>query len=180
MGVSGGTPRHAAPTPRRLPKWAVVLVLAVLALWRALDVPLESVDPGRAASPLGSTGQAPGAATSTAQEGADAIRRAFAERRSGFMVTLEAELARLLPDDREGSAHQRFLLRLPDGHSLLVAHNIDLAPRVPLGEADRGLRLRLRGQYEWNAKGGVLHWTHHDPDGRHPGGWIEHRGQRYE
>ena len=38
----------------------------------------------------------------------------------------------------------------------------------------------LRGQHEWNEKGGVLRWTHHDPEGRHPGGWIESGGVRVE
>ena len=82
-----------------------------------------------------------------------------------------------LPDDREGSQHQRFIVRLSDGQTLLVAHNIDLAPRVPLDKNDE---VRIKGQYEWNEKGGVLHWTHHDPGGRHEEGWIEHQGKRYE
>ncbi len=106
------------------------------------------------------------------------LARAFAERESGFMVTFEAEVSKVLADDHDGSRHQRFLVRIGDGdQTLLVAHNIDLAERVPLEQGDR---LRLRGQYEWNDRGGVLHWTHHDPDGRHPGGFIEAGGRRFE
>ena len=82
----------------------------------------------------------------------------------------------MLSDDNEGSRHQRFILRLSTGQTLLVAHNIDLAPRVPLDEGDD---ITFYGQYEWSEKGGVIHWTHHDPDGRHEEGWLEHRGKRY-
>lgn len=91
-------------------------------------------------------------------------------------MTVAGEVARQLPDDNEGSRHQRFILELASGHSLLVSHNIDLAPRVPLSEGDR---LTIRGRYEWNERGGVIHWTHHDPQGRRQGGWIEHQGRRY-
>ena len=92
------------------------------------------------------------------------------------MVEAVGAVSRLLPDDRDGSRHQRFLLRLEGGQTLLVAHNIDLAPRVPLEPGDA---VRFRGQYEWNDRGGVVHWTHHDPDGRRAGGWLEHDGRRY-
>jgi len=105
------------------------------------------------------------------------VKRASAQRESGFMVTLDARVIKLLRDDQDGSRHQRFLIEIPGGHTLLVAHNIDLAARVPLQEGDP---VRVRGQYEWNERGGLLHWTHHDPDQRHPGGWIEHAGRRVE
>jgi hypothetical protein len=84
---------------------------------------------------------------------------------------------RTLPDDHDGSRHQRFLLRLSDGGSVLIAHNIDLAPR--LNGLAEGERVEFRGEYVWNPKGGTVHWTHDDPRGRHPGGWLRWRGRTY-
>ena len=110
-------------------------------------------------------------------EGSRRIEEAFARRESGFMVTLDARVVKNLRDDLEGSRHQRFLIEIDGGRTLLVAHNIDLADRIELRENGP---VTLRGQYEWNAKGGVIHWTHHDPQGRHPGGWIEAAGRRVE
>jgi hypothetical protein len=84
----------------------------------------------------------------------------------------------LLPDDNEGSRHQRFIVELDGGHTVLIAHNIDLAPRVaPLEPGDP---VQFSGEYAWNAKGGVVHWTHLDPRGTHPGGWIYAHGRRFE
>lgn len=108
--------------------------------------------------------------------GAAALDRAFADQRSNLQVTVAAEVERVLPDDRKGSPHQRFLIRLPSALSVLVAHNLDLAPRVPLAVGDT---VEIAGEYEWNEKGGVLHWTHHDPKHRHAGGYIRLHGQEY-
>ncbi|MEZ4415283.1 MAG: DUF3465 domain-containing protein [Gemmatimonadota bacterium] len=109
--------------------------------------------------------------------GADAeVLGAFRDQRSGVMVELDAQVTRLLPDDTIGSPHQRFIVRLAGGHTLLVSHNIELAARVPVAVGDR---VRLRGQYEWNPQGGVLHWTHHDPGGEREGGWISLEGTTY-
>ena len=86
-------------------------------------------------------------------------------------------VTRVLADDREGARHQRFLVRVAGSVTVLVAHNLDLAPRVPLAVGDS---VELQGEYEWNDRGGVLHWTHRDPDGRHDAGWIRHGGRLYQ
>lgn len=109
---------------------------------------------------------------------ADSARDAFAHHRSGQQITVQATVTRILADDRDGSRHQRFIIRADSGTTLLVAHNIDLAPR--LNGLTSGDRLTLVGEYEWNAQGGLLHWTHHDPSQRHRPGYIEWKGQRYQ
>jgi hypothetical protein len=107
-----------------------------------------------------------------------AAQQKFSERDDGKMILVSGVVDRTMSDDREGSQHQRFILRLASGQTLLVAHNIDLAPRVD-GLA-RGEALTLAGQFEWNDRGGVVHWTHRDPRGVHPAGYIERQGRRYE
>ena len=110
--------------------------------------------------------------------GADnSVQLAYAAQRSGLWVEASGRVTRVLRDDNEGSRHQKFILELDDGHSLLVAHNIDLAERVPV---HKGVALAMRGRYEWNDRGGVIHWTHHDPDGQEQGGWIQMDDVRYQ
>jgi hypothetical protein len=103
---------------------------------------------------------------------------ADAQWRSGQQVRATGTVSRILPDDNDGSRHQRFVLRLSSGRTLLIAHNIDLAPRV--SSLQTGDTVSFFGEYEWNDRGGVIHWTHHDPQGRHADGWLEHKGRRYQ
>jgi hypothetical protein len=109
---------------------------------------------------------------------AEAIATAFREQRSGVQVAGEGVVVRILPDDSDGHRHQRFILSLASGQTLLVAHNIDIAPR--LTSLKSGDLVAFNGVYEWNAKGGTVHWTHRDPTRRHPGGWLKHSGQTYQ
>lgn len=108
----------------------------------------------------------------------DAIAEAYANQASGIQVTGAGTVSRILADDEEGGRHQRFILRLASGQTLLVAHNIDLAPRVD--SLDVGDSVEFNGVYEWNDRGGVIHWTHHDPQGEHEAGWLRHRGRTYQ
>jgi hypothetical protein len=107
-----------------------------------------------------------------------AITHAYENRLSDVQVRGAGRVSRVLPDDNKGSRHQKFILRLASGQTILIAHNIDLAPRIP--NIRRGDSVEFYGEYEWSQKGGVVHWTHHDPRGRHIGGWLKHKGRTYE
>lgn len=97
---------------------------------------------------------------------------------SGTQVQGSGIVTRMLRDDDNGSRHQRFILQLSSGQTLLIAHNIDLAPRI--ADLREGDRVEYYGEYEWNAKGGVVHWTHLDPSGRHGAGWLKHDGRTFQ
>ena len=105
------------------------------------------------------------------------LAQAHARQLSDVLVESGGRVVFLMGDDTRGSRHQHFLVEVPEGFTVKIAHNIDLAKRVPAAVGDE---VEFRGVYEFNEKGGVVHWTHHDPDGRHPGGWIKHRGKVYE
>lgn len=127
---------------------------------------------------LSNTGWAQTAQTVETQRGtiSDA-HSAFANKRSDVQVTGEGIVVKVLADDLKGSRHQKFILDIGRGQTILVAHNIDLAPRVsPLRTGDL---IKYLGEYEYNQRGGVLHWTHHDPAGRHMGGWLKRSGQTF-
>lgn len=106
------------------------------------------------------------------------LMEAYRNGQSDLIVEGVGRVERLLSDDSEGSRHQRFILRLESGQSLLVSHNIDIAPRINALRV--GDQVRFRGEYEWNDRGGILHWTHDDPKDWHADGWLEHNGVRYE
>lgn len=106
------------------------------------------------------------------------IENAYEARRNDLQVGGAGMVVRTLPDDHDGSRHQRFILELQSGRTLLIAHNIDVAPRIP--DVREGDSVEFYGVYEYNDEGGVIHWTHHDPEGIHEGGWLKHEGVVYE
>lgn len=102
----------------------------------------------------------------------------FARQAKDEMVDGEGRVIRLLADDNQGSRHQRFLVEIENGQTLLFAHNIDLAPRIDTLKV--GDEVGFRGEYSYNIKGGIVHWTHLDPRNRHEAGWIKHNGITYQ
>ena len=101
----------------------------------------------------------------------------YAKSDSGRWIEGSGFVRRLLSDDDDGERHQRIIIQVPGGNTLLVAHNLDLAERVPVGVGDR---IYFRGVYEWNELGGLVHWTHHDPLGEEDGGYVRFRRQTYQ
>lgn len=106
------------------------------------------------------------------------VASAYVQRMENVQVQGEGRLIQVLPDDKHGSKHQRFILRTPEDVTVLVAHNIDLAPRIK--NLTIGDTVYFNGEYEWNEKGGVVHWTHRDPHGDHVAGWLKHKGMTYQ
>lgn len=106
------------------------------------------------------------------------IQKAYSNKISDLQVQGHGKVVKILRDDTKGIKHQRFILRLNNSLTVLVAHNIDLSSRVK--NLSNGDKVEFYGEYEWNSKGGVIHWTHHDPRGRHVTGWIKHKNKLYK
>jgi hypothetical protein len=115
-------------------------------------------------------------ATSTDQS-STALVSAIENHTSHIQVEGQGRIIKVLPDDNDGSRHQRFLLRLSSGQLILIVHNIDIAPH--LDSLDEDDIVEFSGEYIWNPKGGLIHWTHHDPAGQHRAGWLKHDGKLY-
>jgi hypothetical protein len=159
---------------RRALAVAVLALCAYLTIYRAR--PRHSVAPAASPSPAPPASASPPAAAAPVVDD-PSIARAIADHAHEVTVDAAGVVSRILPDDREGERHQRFIVRLPSGSTLLIAHNIDIAPRI------EGLRtgapIAFEGEYVWNAQGGVVHWTHHDPSARHKSGFVKYDGRLY-
>jgi hypothetical protein len=151
-------------------KWvmsALLLFALIMVFTRSYSPPVVQYSPApppRIAAPVSTSDQI--------------LRSAFTSRQNNLQVQGSGTVDRILSDDNEDSRHQRFILRLDSGQTLLITHNIDLAPRI--NSLTTGDRVEFYGEYEWNSQGGVIHWTHHDPAGRHPEGWLRHKGREYK
>ena len=76
------------------------------------------------------------------------------------------------------SPHEGFLMRLGSGCSVIVRVevNTDFTGSIPL---QPGQHVLVKGEYEFYPLGGVIHWTHRDPRGRHAGGYVATGGRIY-
>ena len=157
----------AKPNPGKSVSSIIMLLLLLAVAWQQQWLPQSLPDAAE-----------PSIVTSSNEVGNAAILRAFAGQRSNVQVQGQGTVQRVLPADKDGNPHQRFIVQIDPNHTVLVAHNLTLAAAVE--NLQPGDRVSFFGEYEWNQRGGVIHWTHGDPQGRHADGWIEHRGRRYQ
>jgi len=88
----------------------------------------------------------------------------------GMVVT------QVLPDDTVGLQHQKWIVRLSNGKTLLAVYNTDMCPRVPVQVGDI---VSMGGMFIWTDQGGLIHWLHYDPRGNHPNGYVILNGKSY-
>ena len=109
---------------------------------------------------------------------AGAIAEAYGAHRNLPQVQGSGVVIKVLKDDTQGLKHQKFLLKVSENITILIAHNIDLAARVD--DLHEGDVIDFKGEYIYTPKGGTVHWTHKDPRGNHQAGWLKHNGKTYE
>lgn len=186
--AAGGGPGPEGPPPRRafglgsIRRVILIGMLVLAAGYRAgvhfgWITPLSAPAASPAASPAGADRDGGIPTVTLVEPDRGEVARAFENHESGVQVHGSGAVSRVLADDTRGSPHQRFLLKVDAGPSVLIAHNVELAQRVP--GLSPGTRVEFSGEYEWNEKGGLVHWTHHDPAGRHPAGWLKVAGVLY-
>ena len=108
----------------------------------------------------------------------DMLSQAFQNKAKKLQVNGSGVVTQILPDDQDGAQHQRFILTLNSGQTVLIAHNVDLAERIE--SLKTGDIVSFYGQYEWNGQGGIIHWTHKDPYNKRIAGWLKHNGKIYQ
>lgn len=106
------------------------------------------------------------------------LYNAYVNGQSNVQIHGSGVVVKVLPDDRKGLQHQKFILQTSINHTVLVAHNISVAERLP--DLTKGDIVDFYGEYEWTQQGGVIHWTHRDTEAQHVNGWLKYNGKTYQ
>lgn len=109
-------------------------------------------------------------------EDAEIVKAVEKRRRVDFVEGRGMVVTKLLPDDRNGLEHQKWMVRLSNGTSMQAVYNLDMCERVPLKVGDV---VSMGGQFVWTNQGALLHWLHYDPRQNRPDGYVEVNGKVY-
>ncbi len=110
-------------TAQKKPAKIILIVLALAIAWLFEKYDVAKYLPGQSHTPAPS----------------HALSQAIAQKQSDVQVQSSGIIVKVLPDDTHGSKHQRLLVKLNNGHVILIAHNIDLA--------SQGAVTQRRGNY---------------------------------
>lgn len=106
------------------------------------------------------------------------LQNAYCSLRPGE-VTFDGTVSstpRYFYGSRTHCEHEQFAVQTGSGR-VDVIDNVGIAPPVPV---QPGERIQVRGEMVHDAgKPPIVHWTHHDPGGRHQDGFIRLRGRVY-
>jgi hypothetical protein len=108
----------------------------------------------------------------------DRLIESHAEFRTGIWVSAQAEVDELLADQAiGGKMHQRFTIRPGESLVVQIRHSVDDSDRIPVQPGDT---IRVQGYYQWDPRGGFVSRTFNAPSEPGGGGWVEHKGKRYD
>ena len=111
------------------------------------------------------------------EPGYGVVERAYLNKQSGLMVDVSGQVVRILLDDKYDVQNQKFVMRMQNGQSLLVIHNINFGDPIPI---TINQEVKVRGEYSWTERGGLINWTGRDYSIERRHGWIEHQGHKYD
>lgn len=100
---------------------------------------------------------------------------AFARKMTRIPITATGVVVKLLADDTDSTPHQKFIIEVHSGHTILISHNLLRAYRAPVKIGDK---VEVHGTYVWNRFGGLIHNTHHYND-ECTGPYCEHHDDGY-
>ena len=157
--------------------FAVLVVVAVILIININGTDSGTTDTDNSPS-VGSLSESSSISEDDLSKGDQIIADAFKNNKSDVQVEGQGTVIKLLADDTKGNEHQKFIVELASGQTIMFAHNISISDKIE--NLKKGDEIKFAGEYVWNDEGGLVHWTHHDPSGKHHDGWIEHNGKRYD
>lgn len=112
----------------------------------------------------------------TAVDDEEIVKAVERRRRLDYVEGAGMVVVKLLPDDRSGLEHQKWVVRLSNGSTMQAVYNLDLCEYVQLKIGDT---ISMGGQFIWTNEGAMLHWLHYDPRQNRPDGYVEVNGKVY-